>query len=111
MTDPLITAEVRAVMDRLEARDAGDREDGTPHKERLRAVRPEVGRFLHALALASDACCIVECGTSGGYSTLWLATAARANGGQVVTFEIDDSKVTLATEGFAEAGVFDPLLQ
>lgn len=96
-------------MDRLEARDAGDRQDGTPRSERLRAVRPEVGRFLHALVLATGARCILECGTSGGYSTLWLASAARASDGCVVTFETDDTKVALAADGFREAGLDDTI--
>lgn len=103
--DPLITPELRAVMDRLEVRDSGDREDGTSHSDRLRSVRPEVGRFLHALVLGIGASRVVECGTSGGYSTLWLAAAAASTGGSVTTFEIDPAKITLAQEGFDEAGV------
>lgn len=91
----------------LEERDAQDRVDGTPRSERLRAVRPEVGEFLCTLALATDARTVVEIGTSGGYSTLWLAVAARRNGGGVTTFEIDPAKVELAARAFAKAGVAD----
>ncbi len=98
---------VRRVMRALEERDAADRVDGTPRSERLRAVRPEVGELLCTLALGTGARTIVEIGTSAGYSTLWLAVAARRNGGRVTTFEVDPAKVELAARTFAEAGVAD----
>lgn len=104
--DPLDPG-VLGVMRRLEIRDAQDRIDGTARAERLRAVRPEVGRFLMTLALATDATTIVECGTSGGYSTLWLAAAARQTGGRVTTFEVDPAKIARARETFVDAGVAD----
>lgn len=89
----------------LEAIDEADRADGTPQARRLRAIRPEVGQFLLTLALAIAARTIVEVGTSGGYSTLWLAVAAARSGGRVVTFEIDPDKVRRARETFEAAGV------
>jgi predicted O-methyltransferase YrrM len=101
----LVPGAMRLVMERLRARDARDRADGTPQWQRLRAITPDVGQFLLTLALAVGARRIVEVGTSSGYSTLWLALAARRNGGRVTTFEIDTAKVALATRTFAEAGV------
>jgi len=101
----LVTEPVRAVMSALHARDAADRVDGTPHKERLRAITPEVGQFLLTLALAIRAVTIVEVGTSSGYSTLWLATAAQKTGGRVTTFELDPTKVVIARRTFAAAQV------
>ncbi len=103
----LVPARVRGVMASLEARDAQDRVDGTPQARRLRAISPEVGPFLLTLVLGSGARTIVEVGTSGGYSTLWLACGAQRTGGRVVTFETDPAKVELATATFAEAGVAD----
>ena len=103
----VVPPEIRSVMRELEALDAQDRVDGTPHAERLRAIRPEVGEFLCTLVLATSARAIVEIGTSAGYSTLWLATAARRTGGRVTTFEVDPSKVARAARTFAEAGVQD----
>ncbi len=101
----VVPERVRAVMRRLERADATDRVDGTPRERRLRAVRPEVGEFLLVLALGARTREIVEIGTSGGYSTLWLAVAAGRNGGRVVTFEVDPAKVARARETFARAGV------
>ena len=107
MTDvvELIPERVRGVMTSLEARDARDRVDGTPHGKRLRAIAPDVGRLLAGLILAGRSRLIVEVGTSGGYSTLWLAIAAARTGGRVITYEIDPEKAKLARATFAEAGV------
>ncbi len=101
----LVPDRVRAEMAALEAIDAADRADGTPQARRLRAIRPEVGQLLLTLALAIAARTIVEVGTSGGYSTLWLAVAAGRTGGRVVTFEIDPDKARRARRTFAAAGV------
>src|SRR3972149_4100719 len=101
----MIDARARAVLDELERHDAREREQGAPRAERLRQVPPEVGRFLHTLVLAPRPRSIVEIGTSGGYSTVWLATAARAVGASVVTLEIDPAKVRRATASLRDAGV------
>lgn len=92
------------VLKRLEAEDRADRSDGTPRERRLRAVTPEVGRFLNIFAKAVGARRILEVGTSGGYSTLWLADAARETGGSVTTLEIDPAKVERAQRNLTEAG-------
>ena len=103
----VVPERLRSVMRRLEELDRADRTDGTPRGKRLRAVTPEVEEFLLVIALATRAKEILEIGTSGGYSTLWLAVAARRNGGHVTTFEIDPAKVEIARETFADAGVED----
>ena len=101
----MIDDRARAVLDELERDDAREREEGTARHVRLRQVTPEVGRFLHTLVLATRPRSIVEIGTSGGYSTVWLATAARAVGASVVTLEIDPAKIRRATASLREAGV------
>jgi len=100
----VIDDRTRAVMARLEAQDARERELETPRTERLRQVSPEVGRFLHTLVLASRPRVIVEIGTSGGYSTTWLAVAARHAGATVTTLEIDPRKVAVATATLRDGG-------
>jgi len=94
-------------MHELEAIDLRDRTDGTPHGKRLRQVSPDVGRLIAMLAAWAPAGPCIEIGTSAGYSTLWLALAARATGRKVVTVEIDGAKVGLARATFAAAGVED----
>jgi caffeoyl-CoA O-methyltransferase len=102
-----IPERMRVRMAELEERGARDRADGTPRLERLREVPPEVGRFLAVLAAAAPAGDWIEIGTSAGYSTLWLALAARETGRRVTTFEILEWKAELARETFAVAGVED----
>jgi len=94
-----------AVLRTLEAQDARERETGTPRTERLRQVTPEVGRFLHTLVLATRPGSLLEIGTSGAYSTIWLAAAAREIGAAVTTLEIDPIKVTAGRENLAAAGL------
>jgi predicted O-methyltransferase YrrM len=98
---------IRARMEELKERGVRDRKDGTPRLERLREVPHEVGRFLAILAAGAPPGGWVEIGTSAGYSTLWLALAAREAGGRVTTFEILDAKAALARETFARAQVED----
>lgn len=96
-----------ARMHELEAIDLRDRWDGTPHSKRLRQVPPDAARFIAILAASAPAGPCLEIGTSAGYSTLWLALAARATNRHVTTFEIDAAKVELARATFALAGVAD----
>ena len=103
----MIEPRALAVLARLEEQDAREREQDVPRQLRLRQVSPDVGRFLHTLVLATRPASVLEIGTSGGYSTIWLATAARRAGGRVVTLEIDPAKVRAARSNLGEAGVAD----
>lgn len=98
---------ITARMQELEEADARDRVDGTPHLQRMRQIPPETGRFLAFLAAGAPPGDIVEIGTSAGYSTLWLALAARECGRHITTFEILEEKVALARVTFETAGVDD----
>lgn len=68
------------------------------------AVSPLQGTFLHLLARTMGARRILELGTLGGYSTIWLAQAVPADG-EVVTIELDPRHAEVARESFAEAGL------
>lgn len=98
----------QAVLNRmayLEALDAHDRQSGAPLAQRLRQIPPETGRFLALLAAAAPPGAVVEVGTSGGYSGLWLALACRARGDRLITFDNDPNKHRLAQETFVAAGM------
>jgi len=56
-------------------------------------VTRDTGEFLCVLVRATVARRILEIGTSNGYSTLWLASAAQAIGGAVTTIEFSDYKI------------------
>ncbi len=70
-------------------------------------VTTREGRVMRQLTEALGAKRIVEIGTSSGYSTIWLALAAKANGGKVFTHEIDPEKVKIASANFKKAGLDD----
>ena len=75
------------------------------YAERMMNITPDTGDFLSVLVRATSARRILEIGTSNGYSTLWLAEAARANGGMVTTVEHSEFKIDLAKENFARSGL------
>jgi predicted O-methyltransferase YrrM len=64
------------------------------------------GKFLHLLARAAGASHVLEIGTLGGYSTIWLARAVGEDGA-VVSLEIDPHHAAVATENIAAAGLED----
>jgi predicted O-methyltransferase YrrM len=68
------------------------------------SVAPNQGKLLHVLALSSGARKVLEIGTLGGYSTIWLARALP-EGGKVVTLEADPKHAEVATANIAEAGL------
>jgi predicted O-methyltransferase YrrM len=68
-------------------------------------ITHDTGEFLAVLVRATLARRVLEIGTSNGYSTLWLATAARAIGGSVTTVEFSDYKVGLASKNFDRSGL------
>jgi caffeoyl-CoA O-methyltransferase len=98
---------MRRRMQELEEIDTRDRVDGTPRLQRLRQIPPETGRFIALLAANSPAGAWIEVGTSAGYSTLWLALAAREAGATITTFEVLPEKIAWAQETFAQANVAD----
>lgn len=70
-------------------------------------VGEKVARVLHSLAVARGAKRIVELGTSYGYSTLFLAAAAKQTGGRLLTFDVAENKQAYARERLDEAGLAD----
>jgi predicted O-methyltransferase YrrM len=73
--------------------------------EFLLAVGPNTGALLNILAKESKAKRILELGTSYGYSTVWLAEAARENGGKVTTLELSAAKSEYARTALDKAGL------
>ena len=69
-------------------------------------VAPNQGRLLELLARTLQARRILEIGTLGGYSTLWLSRGL-APGGRVVTIEYDPHHAEVARATFARAGLRD----
>lgn len=70
------------------------------------AVTPSQGKLLQQLALMVGARRILEVGTLGGYSAIWMARALPADG-KLVTLEIEAKHADVAQKNFVRAGVAD----
>ncbi|WP_125131586.1 O-methyltransferase [Microbacterium sp. 10M-3C3] len=84
----------------LEAAVAAQEAAGLPAIE----VAPAAGKLLHLLARVARARRILEVGTLGGYSTIWLARAL-APGGVVISIEAEPRHAAVARESIARAGL------
>ena len=67
-------------------------------------VSPAQGKLLHLLARAHGARNILELGTLGGYSTIWLARALPT-GGRLITLEANPKHAAVARANIAHAGL------
>src|SRR5258708_17557240 len=68
------------------------------------SVSPNQGKFLRLLAQVAGARTILEIGTLGGYSTIWLARALPADG-RLVTLESEPKHAEVAHANIARAGL------
>jgi len=98
IADHLLTPEETALDAALRASDAA----GLPPI----AVTPNQGKLLELLARVQGAHTILELGTLGGYSTIWLARALPA-GGRLVTLEAEPRYAEVARANIADAGYGD----
>jgi len=80
-------------------------EMGARRDEFLLPVGAEAARFLHSLVVARAPRTILELGTSYGYSTLFLADAARICGARVITVDLDPAKQAYAADMLDRAGL------
>jgi len=69
-------------------------------------VSPTQGKLLLLLARVQGARAILEIGTLGGYSTIWLARALPADG-RLITLEADPKHADIARANIARAGLAD----
>lgn len=67
-------------------------------------VAPNQGKFLHLLARMQGAKRILELGTLGGYSTIWLARALPADG-KLITLEFEPRHAAVARANIERAGL------
>jgi len=101
----MLDERVRAVLERLEAEDAKEREVGVTRELRGRQVARSTGQFLFALVAPQWDCEVLEIGGSRGYSSIWFAAGARHLGGRVLSLEADPAKVEAWRRNVAEAGL------
>ncbi|MBV9126723.1 MAG: class I SAM-dependent methyltransferase [Verrucomicrobia bacterium] len=84
-----------------------DTRPGIERSDKMLNIGRAVGELLRVLVGSTKPRRILELGTSNGYSTLWLALAARQVGGgaRVFTAEISARKFTLAKANFEKSGL------
>jgi len=68
------------------------------------SISPNQGKFLNILAKLCNAKKILEMGTLGGYSTIWMARALPENG-KLITLEIDKKHADVARQNFNRCGL------
>ncbi len=73
--------------------------------EFLLSIGEDVARFVNSLVKGSKSKIILEVGTSYGYSTIWLAEAAKSINGKIISIEIDPYKSQYAKEQLKIAGL------
>ncbi|HEY5369646.1 MAG TPA: O-methyltransferase [Hanamia sp.] len=74
--------------------------EGLPHI----SVSPNQGKFLQVMAVLCNATKILELGTLGGYSTIWLARALPEDG-KLITIEFDKHHADVAKKNIDNAGL------
>ncbi|MFI5679474.1 O-methyltransferase [Streptomyces cellulosae] len=98
--DDYFTAHLSPEDDVLDAALRDSEAAGLPHI----AVTAPQGKLLQLLAQIQGARTVLEIGTLGGYSTIWLARALPADG-RLVTLEYDPRHAEVATRNIARAGL------
>jgi predicted O-methyltransferase YrrM len=101
----MLDERVRAVLTRLEEVDGREREAGLPAAQRSRQVTPATGGFLFTIVAPQASVEVLEIGGSRGYSTIWLAAAARILGGNVVSLESEPARCEAWLANIEDAGL------
>ena len=98
-------AALRGLLEELA--EVGQRNDAreTERARRLLNITPDTGQLLAILVKATRARHLLEVGTSNGYSTIWLAWAARELDGHVTTIERAADKAAMARANLERAGL------
>ncbi len=100
--DDYIAEKLLGADDALATTLANNAEQGLPPIE----VSAAQGKMLFLLAQMAGAKRILEIGTLGGYSTIWLARALP-DGGELVTLELEGHHAKVARQNLERAGVSD----
>src|SRR2546421_11238313 len=98
-------ADIRSLLSRLY--ESGQQND-TREQERskkLLNLEPDTAQLLNFLVRSSKRTGLLEIGTSNGYSTIWLAWAARETGGRIISIDRDAHKQAQADANLRQAGL------
>jgi predicted O-methyltransferase YrrM len=100
---PSVHPELERLLETLYEEGRGYDAGTEDRRERLRNVEPASARMLAVLIRAMKPREILELGTSNGYSTIWLADAARAIGARLTSVEVDAGRAAQADQNLQRA--------
>jgi predicted O-methyltransferase YrrM len=103
----LVDSELTELLEDLYRRGRDHDESQADRLDRWRNLEPDSARMLALLVRVCAPHLLLELGTSNGYSTIWLADAARAVGGSLTSVEIDPARVAEARANLSRAGLED----
>lgn len=100
-------ATIQALLDELY--EEGRRNDAreSERSKRMLNLEPATAQLLSLLVRNGQRTRLLEIGTSNGYSTIWLASAARATGGRLLSIDRDAAKQAMADANLCRAGLRD----
>lgn len=102
---------LKELLEELEAFGQSNDETVKDRPRRMLNITRDTGEFLSVLIRIMGARRVLEIGTSNGYSTLWLAVAARTIDGTVTTVEMSQFKIEMAAKNFVRSGLVGYIIQ
>ena len=100
--------QITKVLNHLEKVDAAERTRyDVPQEDRMFTLHPDTAQLVHMLIESTQSKNIVEVGVAHGYSTIWLARAAKLTGGRVKSLEINPKNVERAQINVQNAGLIN----
>ena len=107
MMEEAVASVLRLYDDRIakEAEFWRNPEPGRTRDDFLLPIGPTAGALVNAIVREGGLKAVLEIGTSYGYSTVWLAEAARATGGKVITLDVAPQKQAYAKSMLEKAGL------
>jgi len=100
-----LTISERRIIDRLQAADQAQRDEGLSSKARTRNIAPSTGAFLWQMIMGHRPPNILEIGSSTGLSTIWMASAAIRCGASLLGTEIIPDRVSTNNANLVEANL------
>ena len=100
-------ATLRSLLAELEEEGRRNDEQEQERSKKMLNLEPDTARLLSIFVRSGRRTRLLEIGTSNGYSTIWLAWAARVVGGSVITIDRDEHKQVLADTNLRRAGLRD----
>ncbi len=96
---------IKRVLAELEAWGLDNDARETERARKMLNLEPDTALLISILIRSSQRTRLLEIGTSNGYSTIWLAWAARSTGGQVLSVERNPDKLQMADANLRRVGL------